>query len=328
MKPRTTATLLSALVLASVGAAPQAVAATCQYNRQDLPVPAGSGHVSTMGSSTNNSRIAGLVMKGQFGRGAYWINSALREMPPSPLSASYHVIPSGINNTSVVAGYEQRDGERTKKAFRYENGAYQYLETDPGQSSTAYAINDTGDVIGLQFYGISEYYGDVYLWPRTGPRKLVSSGKPIGITADRKVVVQRVVTTDVIDTDTGSVVEIPGRAAWVVLDNDRVLVSEYADQVGWEMREYDLAGTKVATHSGGAKPFGRNGSGTVFGGYPGRTGANLPALWRKTGRTDVVADFLPSDSSYSDVTDAATLIGTYSGADSVARPARWLWICS
>jgi hypothetical protein len=306
-----------------------AQAATCQYNRQDLPVPAGSGHVSTMGSSTNNSRVVGQVMKGQFGRGAYWVNSALREMA-APASSGNHTIPYAINNTSVVAGFEQEDRGLQMplfKAFRYENGAYQFLETDAGYSSKAYAINDAGDVLGFQFSGTNQFSGDVYLWPRTGARKRIYSGTPIGITAQRKIVVDTGWVTVVIDADSGAVLELPENASYVTLDNDHVFQGVYGDTGEWNVIEYDLNGVPVATHPGAMQAFGRNGSGTVFGKYQASTGP-LPALWRKSGRTDVVADHLPFDSTYSDITDAATLIGTYSGADNVARPSRWLWVCS
>ncbi|WP_394618440.1 hypothetical protein JNUCC0626_04885 [Lentzea sp. JNUCC 0626] len=321
--------VLGALVLASTVASPQAVAAACQYNRQDLPLPAGVGHTMTNGSSTNNSRIAGQVDKGGTLRGVYWVNSTLRELP-APSDMWSHTVPQAVNNTSVVAGYEQsgRGGPGTRvRAFRFENGAYQYLETDPGSSSKAVAINDAGDVLGIMWSGTSETFGDTYLWPRTGPRRLVSSSRPIGITNQGKVVVHGGGSTRVLSLDGSPAVEIPGMAPFVVLDNDRILRREPLETSN-DITEWDLGGTLVATHQNAWKPFGRNGSGTMFGVYDDVQGNNRPALWRKTGRTDVVADFLPIDTAYSDVTDAATLIGTYIGTDNIARPARWLWVCS
>jgi hypothetical protein len=113
----------------------------------------------------------------------------------------------------------------------------------------------------------------------------------------------------------------------VVFDNDRVLRGEFTPSGASQITEWDLNGVKTATYDGGVKPFGRNGSGTVFGTYDTAGNDDIPSLWRKTGRSDVVADPAPLWTVYADVTDAATLIATYVGPDG-ARPARWLWVCS
>jgi hypothetical protein len=41
-----------------------------------------------------------------------------------------------------------------------------------------------------------------------------------------------------------------------------------------------------------------------------------------------VADKLPSNYYYGDVTDAATLIGSWKDDAQNPHPARWLWLCS
>ncbi|WP_394618439.1 hypothetical protein JNUCC0626_04880 [Lentzea sp. JNUCC 0626] len=317
---RSRALLPCVLALAALLVAPQASAAACQYVKQDLPVPAGLSMLYLNGSSTNNSRIVGQLMQGQYGRGALWVNSTLRQMTP-PASALDHTIPMAVNNTSVVAGFEQFDNGpngRTHKAFRYENGVYEFLQTDPGRSSEAHAINDAGDVVGTQG-------GDVYLWPRGGPRKLISGGgTPLGVNAQRKIVVQFPTSrTVVFDGNGGPAVEIPGYSSAVTFDNDRVLRREQGGFVEW-----DLDGVQVATHPGGVTPFGRNGSGTVYGTYYDANAQERLALWRKTGRTDVVADPMPIAITSADVTDAATLIGVYRSPEQLTRPARWLWTCA
>lgn len=326
---RTRALLLAVLVIMSSSAAPEAVAATCQYNRQDLPVPAGSGDVTTQGSSTNNSRIAGLAVQQGYGRGLLWVNSTLRLMP-APSSDWDHVVPEAVTNTSVVAGYLRNDrgiGLR-HQAFRYENGVYELLRTEPGSQSKAVAINDAGDVLGVVWSGSSESSGTVVMWPRTGDRTTVAAwGDPVGINAQRKVVINGRFSTVVLDLESGVKTELPGESRWVVFDNDRVLRGEFTPSGASQITEWDLNGVKTATYDGGVKPFGRNGSGTVFGTYDTAGNDDIPSLWRKTGRSDVVADPAPLWTVYADVTDAATLIATYVGPDG-ARPARWLWVCS
>ncbi|WP_030469741.1 hypothetical protein [Lentzea aerocolonigenes] len=320
---RTRALLIAVLVLAPAAAAPPAAAAACGYDRRDLPAPAGADHHRATGSSTNNSRIVGWYSpSGGYARGVLWVNSTLREMAP----LHFNVRPTAVNNTSVVAGYEEvHRGELGSlyRAFRYENGAYEYLGTEPGEHSRATGVNDAGDVVGTVWREESPLVRTVVLWPRNGTRKSFGQGVAIGVTGQKIVM-----TTDwsgwVVDTGTGVRTELPGAGLPMVLDNDRVLNTEYLGGGRVQLTEWDLNGVRVGAYDGGFKPLGKNGSGTVFGAH----GDSTPALWRKTGRTDVVADRLPDVHEYADVTDAATLIGTYEGADGKPRAARWLWICS
>ncbi|RDI24577.1 hypothetical protein [Lentzea flaviverrucosa] len=324
---RTRAVLPCLVVLATLVATPQASAATCTYVKQDLPVPAGVSNVYLNGGSSNNSRIAGHVQDGEFTRGAYWVNSTLRQLP-QPSTGADNVFTIDVNNSSVVVGFEQELGSQpsTLRAFRFENGAYEYLETDQGKNSLAQAVNNAGDVAGTQ------QDGGVYLWPRNGARKLIAAdgGSVIGITDGGKIVARGSSGVLVHDTNGGPTVQIPGGGAGTAtFDNDRVFLTERLASGEREIAEYDLNGTKIVSHPGAQRAFGRNGSGTLWGTYitPG-TNTQVHGLWRPAGRTDVVADPMPLISTYSDITDAATLIGTYRTTGDVVRPARWLWVCS
>ncbi|GLY47501.1 hypothetical protein Lesp01_11570 [Lentzea sp. NBRC 102530] len=311
-------------MLASLVAAPQASAAACQYTKQDLPVPAGVGDVFLNGGSANNSRIVGQAQAGSYTQTLYWANGTLRQLPPAAPDASTYGF--DVNNTGVIAGFvvDSVNGiPATTRAFRYENGAYEFLETDAGKDSAARAVNQAGDVAGL-------HGGDLYLWPRGGARKLIAaqSGQVMGISDDGKIVARSSSGIKVFDVGGGPVVTIPGGGiGTAVMDNDRVFLVARASSGELVTSEYDLNGVKVAEHPVNGRTFGRNGSGTVWGTYSQPDATRTHALWRSTGRTDVVADPMPLESVYSDITDAATLIGTHR-TDQGVRPARWLWVCS
>ncbi|USX54919.1 DUF3466 family protein [Lentzea sp. HUAS12] len=324
---RTRAALPCLVVLATLVAAPQASADACQYTKQDLPVPAGAtANVFLSGGSADNSRIAGSAQVGQDTVGAYWANSTLLQLPPSPTGAN-NVIPVDVNNTGVITGsvLDTRDGmPRTVRAFRYENGAYEFLETDAGVESDGRAINQAGDVAGT-------HGTDLYLWPRGGARKLIAAntGLVLGITDDGKIVTAAPgFTAKVYDVNGGPTVDIPrGSAGGAVMDNNSVFIREKNAAGEITTAEYDLNGVKITSRPIGSRTFGRNSSGTVWGTYVKSGFTQVHALWSTTGRTDLVADPMPLVSTYSDITDAATLIGTYR-ADQNIRPARWFWTCS
>lgn len=310
------------VVLASLVAAPQASAA-CQYTKQDLPVPAGAAtNVFLNGGSADNSRIVGQTQVGQDTVGTYWANSTLGQLPPSPTGAN-NVSPLDVNNTGVITGAvtDTRDGMPwTARAFRYENGAYEFLETDAGVESFGRAINEAGDIAGT-------HGNDLYLWPRGGGRKLIATNASLvlGITDDGKIVTAAPrFTAKVYDVNGGPTVDLPaGSAGGPVMDNNRVFIRERNAAGEIVTAEYDLNGVKITSHPIGSRTFGRNGSGTVWGTYVRSGFTQVHALWRTTGRTDLVADPMPLVSTYSDITDAATLIGTYRAEQGI-RPARWL----
>lgn len=317
------------LVAASVLTAPQtAAAASCQYTRQDLPLPATTDHVSTEASSADDSRIAGQFLNpAGYGRAVLWTNGVAEELPP--LGTYDHVIPRGVNNTGVVAGYRQqgRGLGAQFRAFRYENGAYEFLETSVGTQSKAVAVNNAGDVLGFVWTGDREEdSGQVVLWPRTGPRLVFGTSTPIGVTDDRKIVTKGFSSTAVFDADTRTGVQIPGSSARVVLDNGQVLRGEI-DWSGYTtVTRWNLDGTPVATYESGIIPFGSNSSGTVFSTYrPSPAVLDTHALWHDGSRTDIAGDQLPFTSVHGDITDDGTLIGTYTAQDGKARPA--LWVC-
>ncbi|MCP2242110.1 hypothetical protein [Lentzea aerocolonigenes] len=326
---RVFAGLFSVAVVMSVIAAPQAVAAECQYNRQDLPLPAGATYVHTEGSSTNNSRIVGSYTDVNANRALLWVNSTLRVLPPAVYPA-FDVFPEAVNNTSVVVGRQEtrRPAGALSKAFRFENGAYEFLETGADEHSSAFGVNDAGDVVGTVWTDAAPSVRTVVVWPRNGTRKSFGVGQAVGINAQRKIVMIGDGSGWVVDTDTGARIELPGARHPVVFDNDRVLNYEYLpEEARGQITEWDLAGVRVGAHRGGYQPYGRNGSGTVFGTLEPSLGGT-PTLWRTTSRSPVVADRLPSDYFYAEITDAATLIGTYRDADNSTHPARWLWVCA
>lgn len=329
-RSRAFARLLGVLFVASTVAVPQAAAAAgCTYQRQDLPVPAGAGHVSTEGGSTDNSRIVGLVEQQGYGRGVQWVNGALEQLP-APTSAWDHVIPTAVNNTGVVAGYlrNDRDVQLRYQAFRYENGAYELLQTERGTQSKAVAVNDAGDVLGLVWTGRWETSGAVVLWPRDGARKTIAAGTPIGIDNAGKIVVAGRTATVVIDANTGARTELPGQSTYVKFDNDRVLRGAFnPDDNTNRITEWSLDGVQLAVYEGGGMPFGKNSGGTFYGTYRSpTTGADFPSVWSGGVRTEVATDHLPFSTVYGDVTDDGTLIGTYSVNNGIARPA--LWVCA
>ncbi|GLY47502.1 hypothetical protein [Lentzea sp. NBRC 102530] len=316
--------LLGALVLASAVATPQAAAAACRYVRQDLPLPAGVTSAETRGSSTDNSRIVGSYAN----RGLVWTNSALRVMAP-PASPSGTVRPSAVTNTGVVAGTQEiplGGGGYDSRAFRYENNAYQLLAVEPGEQSAGHAINDGGDVLGVVWQTATPATRTVVMWPRTGPRRSFGAGEAVGIDAQRRILMSAPSPGQagwIVDGNTGVKTTLPDARTPMVLDNGRVLHFEFGP-AGTRIVELGLTGTRLATHDGGVNVFGRNNSGTVFGTY----GIPQPSLWRPSGRTDALLDKTFDPRFHADVTDAATLIGTYREADDSTHPARWVWICS
>lgn len=313
------------LMTASIVAAPQtAAAAACRYIVQDLPVPAG-GYVQATGSSTDNSRIVATVGLDEDKYGVLWVNGALHMMTPSG-SPTTGVFAWAINNTGVVAGrHEVSLGSQGTlyKAFRYENGAYEFLQTEPGEQSSAWGINDAGDVVGQVWRESDPNVRTVVMWSRDGARKSYGEGMAIGINAQRKIVMTTTWSAWVVDADTGAKIELPGGRHPIVFDNDRVLHYERIRPGVLQIAEWDLNGARVGAYAGGRLPHGKNSSGTLFGTF----GAITPSLWNKSVRTSIVADKLPDPDYYGDVTDAATLIGSYDeGAG--PRPAQWLWVCS
>ncbi|RDI24574.1 hypothetical protein [Lentzea flaviverrucosa] len=323
------ASLVSLVAVMSVVASPQAAAAAeCVYSRQDLPLPAGVTSAWTEGSSTNNSRIVGSYDDVNMDRGVLWVNSALRVLP-GPVEPFQHVYPEAVNNTSVVVGRQEwRAMSRTAaQAFRYENGTYTFLETAADENSRAVAVNDTGDALGEVWKRENPAERTVVLWPRNGARKSFGPGYPIGVNAQREIVLAVEGWGWIVDGDTGARIALPGARSPMVLDNERVLAYDWRGEgVEGQIAEWDVTGAKVNEHRGGYQPFGRNNSGTVFGTLQPNLGSG-PTLWRANSRSPVVADKLPMEHYYGDVTDAATLIGTYQ-ADQQLRPARWLWQCS
>ncbi len=316
------------LMTASVVAAPQtAAAAACRYVVQDLPVPAGTIYARTTGSSTNNSRIVGTFGLEENERGVLWVDGALQVMTP-PDSSMTTVVPWAVNNTGVVAGRHEislgSEGTRYR-AFRYENGAYEFLQTEPGEQSSAWGINDAGDVVGQVWtesdpnapHGrdVAARRGSQVLRRGHGRRRqrpaedrhddhLVGVGSSTPTRAPRPSCPVGVSRSS--STTTG------------FCSYERVRVGVY------RIAEWDLNGVRVGAYASGREPLGKDVSGTMFGGF-GPT--DVPSLWRQGGRTDVVADRLPDTDFYGDITDDATLIGSYR-IDNTAYPARWLWVCS
>lgn len=315
------------LMTASVVAAPQtAAAAACRYVVQDLPVPAGTIYARTTGSSTNNSRIVGTFGLEENERGVLWVDGALQVMTP-PDSSMTTVVPWAVNNTGVVAGRHEislgSEGTRYR-AFRYENGAYEFLQTEPGEQSSAWGINDAGDVVGQVWTESDPNARTVVMWPRGEARRSYGEGMAVGVNAQRKIVMTTTWSAWVVDADTGAKTELPGGRQPIVFDNDRVLHYERVRVGVYRIAEWDLNGVRVGAYASGREPLGKDVSGTMFGGF-GPT--DVPSLWRQGGRTDVVADRLPDTDFYGDITDDATLIGSYR-IDNTAYPARWLWVCS
>ncbi|GLY47503.1 hypothetical protein Lesp01_11590 [Lentzea sp. NBRC 102530] len=322
--------LVGVLTAVSVVAAPQASAAGCVYNRVDLPLPAGVTSAHTEGSSANNSRIVGAYRDPNVTKAALWVNSTLRVLPPA-VSPFYDVFPEDVNNTSVVVGSQEwRASDRTAtQAFRFENNAYQFLYTALDENSRGQYVNEAGDVVGTVWKRANPTERTVVMWPREGGRRSFGLGQASGLSG-RKIVKYDEANSKslIVDADTGATVELPGGRPPAVVDGGRVLTYRWVDQVvGGEIAEWDLNGVEVAIHRGGYQPYGRNNSGTVFGVLEPMLGST-PSLWRPSGRTAVVADKLPIAHYYGDVTDAATLIGTYNGEADQLRPARWLWVCS
>ncbi|WP_394618445.1 hypothetical protein JNUCC0626_04910 [Lentzea sp. JNUCC 0626] len=319
---RALAGIVSLVAVVSVFAAPQASAAQCAYQRVDLPMPAGFPNGVINGSSTDNSRIVAAYHNGTAMRGLLWVNSTLRVLPPGA-SPSHAVVPKAVNNTSVVVGVQEASG--SSQAFRYENSTYTFLQTTPNENSSALFVNDAGDVVGEVWAKPDDGRRTVVLWPRNGARKSFGEGEVDGFNAQRKILVfdRGQEQSLIIDGDTGARTAIGGREPQV-LDNDRVLNHDYVEGTGEQISEWGLDGVKVGSHLGGFWAHGRNNSGTVLGDSTGQ----VPSLWRPSGRTEVVADKVPSMFYYSDVTDAATLIGTHYSGDNSLVPARWLWVCS
>lgn len=325
-RKRAFACLLSVAAVMSTVATPSAVAAAqCQYDLQDLPVPAGVAVSKTAGGSSDDSRIAGWTeVAGEHDRGLVWVNGAVRQMSP----AQGHVRPKDVNNTGVVAGYEEiPDGvaqwQPWYRAFRYENGTYEYLQVEEDEQAQAVGVNDAGDVVGIVWS--KSWPGDrtVVVWPRTGERRSFGVGQPVGITGDRKVVLSTTNQAWVADADTGARTALPGAHTEMVLDNDRVLGYEYVAHDTYRISEVDLSGVVVGAYDRGLHPFGRNTAGTVFG----LAGGPDLVLWQGGGRTEVATYYWPDTAYYGDVTADGVLIGTYEGADGNFRAARWVRAC-
>ncbi|MFS8097097.1 hypothetical protein LFM09_08130 [Lentzea alba] len=313
------------LLLVSAVAAPQAAAAeTCQYRAQDLPVPEGARWARTQATSDDNKLILGAVIVNDRWRGVVWRDGELTQLA-APDQGTGHVSVKDINNSGVVVGgLEIADvsGEITTHAFRYRNGTYELLPVESVEGSSAHWVNDAGDVVGEVW---DESGRRTEVWPADGPRTTLGLGEPVGISRDRKVVVQDrgswPVTGSVIDLRTGLTTRLTGITGqlWAV-DNDRLLLPGK----GHTIDERDLAGNLIATYADGMVAYGKNNTGTLLG----RTGYNENVLWQQGVRQLLDADKQLDRFYHGDVTDDGVLIGTYSDADWTSHPARWLRTCS
>ena len=317
-------------VLSSAAAAPQAAAAEpCQWKVHDLYWP--DSRSETRGSSPDDHLIVGATWPGGHERGLVWDNGVWSLMA-APANVTDSITPNSVNNSGVVVGRHRacsnRDGEFHHRAFRYQNGVYQYLDTAAEEESQAIGINEAGDIIGQVWRVSAPGVRWVALWPRDNqPRRLYLKASAIGITDDRKLVV----TQDpegsnpkvwAIDSNTGAWTAFPGARTPVVLDDDRVLTYN-STLDGPQIQEWTLDGRQVGAYAKGWVGHGRNSAGTVFGWSA--TSSRM-SLWQGRTRTDVVADKRHYGSIYADITDDGRLIGTYRDAQNVDHAA--LWYCS
>ncbi|MFS8097093.1 hypothetical protein LFM09_08110 [Lentzea alba] len=316
--------LFGVLVITSSVAAPHAAAEACRWIAHDLPVPPGAKNVEIRASSGDNTLIVG--WHGY--RGLVWWNGDLWQMDEPPHGASTNVIPWGINNSAVVVGGLETypdGGGLDRRAFRYQYGQYQLLQTASDEQSVALGVNDNGDVVGEVWKEPNIDWRTVVVWPANGPRKDFERGDAVGISSDGKVVANTRLAGDRIgwvkDINTGVKTTFQGPFRPMRLDNDRILYSEGISGGGDRIVEQGLDGQRVATYADGTHVFGRTSSGTVFG----AVSSGVAHLWQWGTHYAVDAEKLPSAWYYGDVTDGGGLVGTYMDADGGRHPARWFW---
>ncbi|MFS8097094.1 hypothetical protein LFM09_08115 [Lentzea alba] len=318
-------------LLSSAVAAPRAAAADdCLWKIFELAWPDKRSEVR--GSSPDNRLIVGTVTFPESnGHGVIWTDGILSWMRSIPgEGATSTVTPHGVNNSGVVVGDHRHylgDEVYQSRAFRYQNGAYENLYTAPGESSTAIGINEAGDIIGEVWKtGYPSIHPWIALWPRDNhPRRLYLNGKAVGITDDRKLVVEQDVWSSnrkvwSIDGNTGTWTALPGSNGRPVLDDNRLFTASSANN---SIHEWTLDGRQVGTYEKGWAGHGRNSSGTVYGWT--NNGASLWQGGART-RTEVVADQVHYGTMYGDITDDGRLIGTYRDAQQVNHAA--IWFCS
>ena len=308
--------------LGSAVVAPGTAAAdSCQYAVEDLPVPPGTKWALAMSSSDDNNLILGRVYTESGHRGVIWRDGELSPMAEPPASTG-HVSVKDINNSAVVVGSLEiigEGGEKTSRAFRYQDGRYELLPSEPGEGSSATGINDAGDIVGAVW---RESNWRTAVWPVDGPRTMLDGVEPVGISSDRKVVVKKAfswpVTGSVVDIPTGVTTALPADLPDLVVDNDRIM-----HPGGGGIVELDLGGRRLATYEDGSGAWGKNATGTVFGRDYTSTGVREIVLWQQGVRQRVELEKQPYGLYYGDVTDDGVLIGTYDDAEWVSHPARW-----
>lgn len=312
------------MAVVSGAAAPQAAADACRWVVHDLPLPSGTTSSETVSSSEGDSLILAAIYQHGY-RGAYWVHGDLREMSP-PAAPSTRVLPKDINNNALIVGRQdvQEGTDVNARAFRYQDGRYEFLAVEPGEQSEAVAVNDTGDIVGVVWPKAEPNDRTSVVWPADGPRRTLQRGDAIGVSTDRKAVVAtRVVfeeTAWVIDLVTGQRTEINDAFRPMVLDNDRILhQGDRAD--GYNTIERTLDGRQVTVYPEGLRAFGKTSSGTLFG-----TAENSHiSLWQWGMRYDMDSETQPQWNYYGDATDGGALIGTYEDWNRVPHAARWFW---
>ncbi|RSM85537.1 hypothetical protein DMH04_17460 [Kibdelosporangium aridum] len=293
-----TALLTAGLALGTVVAAPSAAAAPaqCQYVARNLPLPAGATGSRIWSSSSDDKLVLGEVYGVSHQHGVIWRDGKIWQVVHAP--DMIRVNPRAVNKNGVVVG--SMSDTRSTTAFRMLIGRYFKLHTEPGYESTAYAINDNGDIAGSVFpSGGGERTAVV--WERDKPGyTVIGPGQAIIVTADRKALTNEGL---LFDLNTKTSVSLGAREPFS-LDNGRIF--------GWgfgSIPEWNTSGQLVARYDLGVQGLGVNNHNTLFGGY-GPTRID-PGLWRNGTWTAIQADKMPDPWGYGDISDDEVITGNY-----------------
>ena len=290
-----------ALVLGLV-VVPQApaAAATCTWRVTDLPAPTGYSHATATGHA-GAGLVVGTLWKTDHREGVVWRNGVPTVLPNPPGKGAGSNYPAAVNANGVIAGrWQGSDGSHT--AWRYQNGAYQYLPSRGTWVSVPTDINAAGDVVGFSrlFFGGAQV--NALLWPVATPGAYVDFGEasPRGIDDSSRVALS---TGRIVNPNGTTYLQLQGGLPSVYEDGR--IVGYQGTAAPYTIVEWNLSGQVVRQIADGA-PTGVNAGGAIIGvRADGRT-----AVWRNGG-VEYVTSPAPARSYVLDITDDNVIVSDY-----------------
>ncbi|MFP3991493.1 hypothetical protein U9R90_29320 [Streptomyces sp. E11-3] len=311
--------LLSALTLTlgvlAVPQVPAVAAAACTWQVSDLPAPSGYSHPEATGHA-GTGRVVGTVWKTDHREGVVWTNGSPQVLP-QPRATGGSNYPRAVNSSGVVTGYWAGSDGYTA-AWRYQNGAYQFLPGIGTQVSVPTTINDNGDIAGFSrhFLGGAKVYAVLWRTDRPGEITNFGEGSAAGVDNSRRVMLS---TGVLVDADGSEVMRLQGDGRPKEYQDGRI--------VGWSgsakpytIVEWNLSGQVVRKIPGGV-PSGINSAGAIVGTHDNGNAA----VWRDGG-VEYVTSPAPTGDYVRDITEDNAVVSTYK-KDGTTRSGIWRSTC-